>query len=179
MSSLRPSRSLSLACLPGLATAFLTAAMAQQAPIFMPGNVVVTVEGCGVLGGNCAGVANGTGTGAGNSANGGYGDNQAAPLTLFQFKPTGTASASYVNSLVLPQVGSGQNLPLAGEYGSSSEGLLQLSGSGQYLTLGAYGINAATFDASPTTYGAAPSNALAQSGSLTGQSYTRSPAWSR
>jgi hypothetical protein len=35
-----------------------------------------------------------------------------------------------------------------------------------------YGINAATFDASPTTYGAAPSNALAQSGSLTGQSYT-------
>jgi hypothetical protein len=156
----------------------LTLAMpvfAQQTPQFTPGNLVVVVEGCGVHGGTCQAVPNGNGTGAGNSSVGGYGDNQAAPLTLFQFTPIGTSSATYVNSFVLPQTASGANLPVSGEYGSSSEGTLQLSGSGQYLTLMGYGINAATFDANPTAYGAAPSNALAQSGSLTGQSYTPVP----
>jgi hypothetical protein len=143
-----------------------------QTPIFTPGNLVVTVEGCGVYGGTCNSVPNGTGNGTGNSSVGGYGDNQGAPLTLFQFKPTGTSSLSYVNSLVLPQKGFAANLPVSGEYGSSSEGGLQLTGTGQYLTLMGYGIGAATFDAAPATYGAAPSLALAQSGSLTGQSYT-------
>ena len=143
-----------------------------QSPLFTAGNLVVTVEGCGVHGGTCTAVPNGTGTGAGNSSVGGYGDNQAAPLTLFQYTPTGTTSVMFVNSLVLPQTGSGANLPVSGEYGSSSEGTLQLSGTGQYLTIVGYGINAATFDANPTFYGAAPSDALAQSGSLTEQSYT-------
>ena len=83
-----------------------------------------------------------------------------------------------MNSLVLPQTSSGANLPVSGEYGSSSEGTLQLSGLGQYLTIMGYGINAAIFDAAyyPLTsmdpYGALPSGALAQSGSLTGKSYT-------
>ena len=153
----------------------LTTAARAQTPTFSPGNLVVVVEGCGVQGGTCTAVPNGTGTGTGNSSNGGYGDNQAAPLTLFQYAPTGTSSASYVNSLVLPQTASGANLPVSGEYGSSSEGTLQLSTAGQYLTIGLYGINAATFDASPATYGASPSLALAQSGSLTGQSYTPIP----
>ena len=152
-----------------LTSAFCIAAPAQQ---FTPGNLVVAVEGCGINAGTCTGVAHGTGTGTGNSSVGGYGDNQAAPLTLFQFTPIGTTSATYVNSLVLPQTANGANLPIAGEYGSSSEGTLQLSGSGQYLTIGAYGINADIFNANPTQYGAAPSLALAQSGSLTGQSYT-------
>jgi hypothetical protein len=146
--------------------------IAQQSPQFTPGNLVVVVEGCGVYGGTCTAVPNGTGTGAGNSSAGGYGDNQAAALTLFQFAPNGTSAVTYVNSFVLPQTASGANLPVSGEYGSSSEGSLQLSGSGQYLTLAGYGINAATFDANPAQYGAAPSLALAQSGSLTGQSYT-------
>ncbi len=145
------------------------------AQTYTSGNVVVAVEGCGVQGGTCTAVTNGTGTGTLNSSSGGYGDNQAAPLTLFQFKPTGTSSVTYVNSVVLPQTTVGANLPVSGEYGSSSEGTLQLSGTGQYLTLAAYGINAATFDASPATYGASPSLALAQSGSLTGQSYTAVP----
>ena len=168
LSELKSASALSLLPLAALASA----ASAQTTPVFTSGNVVVAVEGCGVQGGSCTAVINGTGTGAGNSSSGGYGDNQAAPLTLFQFKPIGTASVTFVNSLVLPQTPTGANLPIAGEYGSSSEGTLQLSGTGQYLTIGAYGINAATFDASPTTYGAAPSNALAQSGSLTGQAYT-------
>jgi hypothetical protein len=150
-----------------LAPAF---ALAQNTT-FTPGNLVVAVEGCGVYGGTCT-VPNGTGTGAGNSSVGGYGDNQAAPLTLFQFSPVGTGSVAYVNSLVLPQTAVGGNLPVSGEYGSSSEATLQLSGNGQYLAVLGYGINAATFNASPAAYGASPSNALAQSGSLTGQSYT-------
>ncbi len=147
-------------------------AFGQSGTFFTPANIVVAVEGCGVHGGTCTTVPNGTGNGTGNSSVGGYGDNQGAPLTLFQYTPNGTASVAFVNSLVLPQTRSGANLPIAGEYGSSSEGTLQLSGAGQYLTLMGYGINAAVFDASPATYGAAPSLALAQSGSLTGQSYT-------
>ena len=153
-------------------------AQAQNAPVFTPGNLVVVVEGCGVHGGTCTSVTNGTGTGAGNSAAGGYGDNQAAPLTLFQYAVSGTSSATFENSLVLPQAGVNGNFPVSSEYGSSSEGTLQLSGTGQYLTVMGYGMDAPTFDAAyapgftADPYGAAPSGALAQSGSLTGQSYT-------
>jgi hypothetical protein len=157
-----------------LTTALLVSlpAFAQQAPLFTPGNLVVVVEGCGVIGGTCAGVANGTGTGTGNSSLGGYGDNQAAPMTLFQYSPMGTQSAAYVNSVVLPQTASGANFPVSAEYGSSSEGTLQLSGNDYYLAVMGYGVSVADFNANPPAYGAAPSNALAQSGSLTGQSYT-------
>jgi hypothetical protein len=146
-----------------------------QSTFFASGNLIVVVEGCGVYEGTCTAVPNGAGTGSGNSSVGGYGDNQGAPLTLFQYTPNATSSVTYVNSLVLPQTASGANFPVSGEYGSSSEGTLQLSGAGQYLTLMGYGIGAATFDASPDSYGAAPSGALAQSGSLTGQSYTPVP----
>ena len=72
--------------LAGLALGFLPAS-AQQVPHFSPGNLVVLVEGCGVVAGTCTAVPNGTGTGAGNSSKGGYGDNQGAPLTLFQYVP--------------------------------------------------------------------------------------------
>jgi hypothetical protein len=144
--------------------------LAQQTPQFTTGNLVVAVEGCGVNGGTCTGVS------SGNGVNGGYGDNQAAPFTLFQFAPVGTTSAAFVNSLVLPQTASGANFPVSGEYGSSSEGTLQLSGNGLYLTLMGYGVNAAAFDANPTMFGTGPTtNALGQSGSLTGQSYTPVP----
>jgi hypothetical protein len=148
-------------------------AVAQQTPFFTPGNLVVVVSGCGVQGSTCT-ISGGTGDGTGNSTAGGYGDNQGTPLTLFQFAPTGTTSATYVNSLVLPQSASGSNLPVSAEYGSSSEGTLQLSGNGQYLTVMGYGINAATYNANPAAYGtlASKPTALAQSGSLTGQSYT-------
>jgi len=146
-------------------------ALAQN-PYFAPGNLVVAVEGCGNHGGTCTSVPNGSGNGSGNSSVGGYGDNQAAPLTLFQYSLNGTSSANYVNSLVLPADGSAANTPLSGEYGSSSEATVQLSGAGQYLTIMGYGINHDAFNANPFAFGAAPSGALAQSGSLTGQSYT-------
>ena len=163
-----------------LASMVSLSALAHQGPHFFPGNLVVVVEGCGVHRGTCARVPHGTGNGTGNSSAGGYGDNQAAPITLFQYAPTGTAYVTYVNSLMLPQIASAGNFPISGEYGSSSEGTLQLSGDDYYLTVMGYGINAAAFDAayypnpgfSGDRYGAAPSGALAQSGSLTGQSYT-------
>jgi hypothetical protein len=136
-------------------------AFAQSTPFFAAGNLVVSVEGNGVEAGT-----------------GSYGDNQAAPFTLFQFQlnastPT-SAPATYVNSLVFPQTGSGANFPVSGEYGSSSEGTLQLAGTGQYLTTMGYGVSASLFNASPATYGI-PGGELGQSGSLTGQSYTAVP----
>ena len=156
-----------------------TSAWAQSStPVFTAGNVVVLVEGCGVQGGTCTNVPNGSGTGTLNSSAGGYGDNQASPVTLFQYTPAiganGPTSASFVNSVMLPQTGTNANLPLASEYGSSSEGTLQLSGAGQYLTFAEYGINENVYNAAPSaTYGTTTNPpALAQSGSLTGQSYT-------
>ncbi|MFZ0315060.1 MAG: hypothetical protein WAL85_20335, partial [Candidatus Korobacteraceae bacterium] len=150
-------------------------AFAQEGTFFTPGNLVVTVEGCGVYGGTCTNVPNGTGNGTGNSSVGGYGDNQASPLTLFQYAPSGTSSVSFVNSLVLQPTSSAGNVNLASEYGSSSEGTIQLSGGGQYLTILGYGINVGAFNLDPDAYGAAPSGAMAQSGSLTGQSYIPVP----
>lgn len=143
-------------------------AFAQESPSFIPGNLVVIVEERGGSGGTCTAVPNGTG----NSSTGGYGDNQAAPLTLFQHLSSGTASATFVNSLVFPQALLGANLPVSGEYRSSSEGTLQRSGTGQFLTIVGYGINANTFNANPNSFSATPNSALAQSGSLTGQGYT-------
>src|ERR1700678_443734 len=81
----------------------LMCAPAFADPIFVAGNLVVAVEGNGVFG----------------AASGPYTDNQAAPLTLFQYSVTGTASATYVNSLVLPQTNSGSNFAVSSEYGSS------------------------------------------------------------
>ena len=153
---------------------FASGKLPAQQTTFTPGNLVVAVEGCGVYGGTCT-VPNGTGTAAGNSALGGYGDNQASPLTLFQFSPVGTSSVAYVNSLSLPQTVLGANLPVSAEYGSSSEATLQLSGNGQYLTILGYGVSAASFNIDPTRYGAAPSLALGQSQSLTGQTTTAVP----
>ena len=159
-----------------LAAALLMAipAIAQEGPFFTPGNLVVTVQGCGVYAGTCTNIPNGTGNGTGNSSVGGYGDNQAAPLTLFQYVPNGTSSATFLNSLVLQPTSSAGNVNVSGEYGSSSEGTLQLSGAGQYLTVMGYGVNAGGFNANPTEYGI-PGGELGQSGSLTGQSYTPVP----
>jgi len=131
---------------------------------FIGGDLVVSVEGNGVVG----------------ATSGPYTDNQAAPLTLFQYSHTGTSSAAYAGSLVLPQSNSGANSAISGEYGSTSEGTLQLTGNGQYLTIAGYGVNAAAFNANPTAYGTTTNDptkptALGQSGSLTGQSYTPVP----
>jgi hypothetical protein len=123
-----------------------SSAALAQAFNFNPGDIVVSVEGDG-----------------GNT--GSYTDNQAAPFTLMQFAVNGTSSASAAGSLVLPQSSSGANYAFSGEYGSSSEGTLQLTGNGQYLTLMGYGVNATAFNANPSAYGPAGNVALGQSSS--------------
>ncbi len=98
----------------------------------------------------------------------------ASPITLKEFSlGAGGASANPVWSLTLPQIANGANAPISGEYGSASEGLMQLTGNGDFLTLLGYGVNANTFNTAPlSTYGTA---ALGQTTSLTGQPYTTVP----
>jgi autotransporter passenger strand-loop-strand repeat protein len=91
-------------------------------------------------------------------------DNAASPITLVEINPT---TGAIVGEMVLPQTGSGNNDPISGEYGSSSEGTLALAGNGQSLVIAGYGVNATTYNqGGAATYGNA---ALAQSTSLTTQ----------
>jgi PEP-CTERM motif len=146
---------------PLAAVALIAAAHASAGPILEPGNLVIAVEGNGIEG----------------ALSGPYTDNQASPLSLFQFQLNGTtAAATYVNSIVLPQAASGPNFAVSSEYGSSSEATLQRSGNGQYLVIGGYGVNAAAFNANPGSFSTVSSNtALGQSGSVQGQGYTAVP----
>ena len=142
----------------------LLAGQAHALTDFSGADLIVSVEGNGVE----------------DATAGAYTDNQAAPLSLFEFSNIGTTSATYVGSLVLPQTSVGGDYAISGEYGSSSEGILQLTGNGEYLTIMGYGVNAAAFNANPTAYGTlttdpSKSTALGQSGSLTGQGYTAVP----
>jgi hypothetical protein len=128
-------------------------ALPAAATNLIPGNLIVSVEGAGVWGGT-----------------GNYQDNQAAPLTLMQFAHNGTATATYVNSMVLPS-------NISGEYGSSSEGTIQLTADGKHLVMMGYGVKASDFNANPTAYGTlttdpTKSTALGQSGSMTNAGYT-------
>jgi len=132
-------------------------AKAATISFFTPGDIVVSVEG------------NGSGTGV-------YIDNQAAPLSLYEFGLNNTNSVNLAGSMQLPQTASGANSAISGEYGSSSEGALQLSGNGKYLTIMGYGVNANAFNVNPGSFSPISTNtALGQSGSMTGQSYTTVP----
>jgi len=120
---------------------------------FTAGDLIVAVEGNGM---QTPGVT--------------YADGQASPLTLYEYSLTGTSSATLVGGLVLPQAATGTdgnmaaangNFPVSGEYGSSSEATLQLSGNGQYLTIMGYGVNAQTYNSTFDVNGTG--TALAQS----------------
>jgi hypothetical protein len=116
---------------------------------FVPGDLVVSVYGDG-------------------DGSGSYGDNQAAPIVLQQLTTTGLSAGQ----MTLPQTNFAsngvQNYAISGEYGSSSEGTLQLSGDGQSLVIAGYGVNAATFNAGgAAVYGTAALAQSTPSGSLT------------
>ncbi|HEY4988359.1 MAG TPA: hypothetical protein VII09_01055 [Opitutaceae bacterium] len=88
------------------------------AQLFKPGNLVVTAYG--------------------NSGTASL-DGQLTAITLIEFS---TAGGPAVSTFVVPTadgVGGSANLGVVGEYGSSSEGNIQASANGQYLTFGAYG----------------------------------------
>lgn len=118
---------------------------------FTPGDLVISVYGDGNGGGN-------------------YADNGASPITLQEYSINGTSSpATASGSLVLPQsapnqaggtITSGANWDISGEYGSSSEGTLELSGNGAYLTIAGYGVNAASYNANPASYGGAQKSCI-------------------
>jgi hypothetical protein len=126
------------------------AALAADPIVFNPNDIVVAVEG------------DGAGTGA-------YADGQAAPMSLYQYSTVGTSSATQAGALVLPQVSvAGGNYAVSGEYGSSSEATLQLSGNGQYLTIMGYATNANAYNSLYDVAGGG--TALAQSPNITGNS---------
>ena len=108
-----------------------------------------------------------------SSYNGG-GLDTAAPIVLQQFKLNSEGTtATAAGTLTLPQTSSGNNSAISGEYGSASEGILQQSVDGHYLTIMGYGVNAATFNSAATaTYGTA---ALGQTTSLTAANQTGTP----
>ncbi|HTO80278.1 MAG TPA: hypothetical protein VMJ31_10945 [Methylocystis sp.] len=91
----------------------------------------------------------------------------ASPMTLQEFSlGAGGMSATSVGTFTLPQTANGANWAISGEYGSASEGLLQLSGDGHLLTIMGYGVNANAFNTAPlSTYGTA---ALGQTTSVPG-----------
>jgi hypothetical protein len=93
----------------------------------------------------------------------------ASPITLTQLSlGAGGKTAVNTGTLVLPQTATGANAAISGEYGSASEGILQTSVNGQYLTIAGYGVNASTFNAANGTgYG---TSALGQTTSVTGGS---------
>jgi hypothetical protein len=95
----------------------------------------------------------------------------ASPIALQQYNlGAGGTSATLNGTLTLPQTASGGNSAISGEYGSASEGLLQNSANGQYLTMIGYGVNASTFNNAPAgTYG---TSALGQTTSLTAANQT-------
>ncbi len=101
----------------------------------------------------------------------GNGLDTAAPIVLDQFQlGAGGTSATANGTDTLRQNSSGANSAISGEYGSASEGILQDSVDGHFLTIMGYGVNATTFNsASPTTYG---TSALGQTTSLTAANQT-------
>ncbi len=125
---------------------------------FTPGDLVISLSGDG----------DGSGT---------YGDNQATPITLEELTTGGVVAGT----LVLPQTATtnaagARETAISGEYGSSSEGTLELSADGQSLTIAGYGVNAATYNAGESNGNNAYGNAaLAQSTSVPGGTYAAVP----
>jgi hypothetical protein len=175
---------ISVAVLLFLVTGLPGGAFAQQTPVFTPGNLVVAVAGCATVGGQCTNIPYSGDTGHINGPAGGYSDDQGSPWTLFQYSVSGATSATYLNSVQLPQLTSGANYPVSNDYGSLSEGTVQLSGDGRFLTMYGFGLNAATFNGNYLLFcpgSTEPNNAcvpengnpaMAQTGSLIGQTYT-------
>lgn len=119
-------------------SALLTFTVSSQAQLFTPGDLVVSTYG---------------------STSGTLSDGAPTPINLLEFLPTGGPALLTDTLPMTDGVGGSANLGVVGEYGSSSEGNIQLSGNGQYLTIGGYsasaaaaGIGASTNTANGTSY---------------------------
>ena len=132
----------------------LTYNVNTSAAAFAAGNLVISISGDG-------------------DGSGSYGDNQASPMTLEQI----TTSGTIVSQLVMPEtttvVDGVTEYAISSEYGSSSEGTLELSADGQSLVIAGYGVNPQTYnEGGAAVYGNA---AEAQSTSIPGGQYTAVP----
>jgi hypothetical protein len=98
----------------------------------------------------------------------------ASPITLQELQLGASATtATSIGSLTLPQTTSGNNVAISGEYGSASEGILQQSANGEYLTIMGYGVSANGFNTGGASlYG---TTALGQTTSLRGDAYVTVP----
>ena len=65
-------------------------------------------------------------------------DGQTTLITLEEFSPTIATNSSPSMAVVLPSAVAGNNVGITGEYGSSSEGTIQPTADGLYLTIGGY-----------------------------------------
>lgn len=124
-----------------------TTAFAQTSPL-IPGDIVVTIYGK-------------VNTPLANNT---YQDGDPTPISLAQFPMTISAGVDNGTPALLetlPNSGTGANVGIVGEYGSSSEGTILVSGDGLSLALGGYDGNA---DAVGGPYGdSGNGTALAQS----------------
>ena len=106
-----------------LGTLGLLALVAQsRAQLFTSGDLVVSAYG---------------------STTGTLADGAPTPISLLEYAPTGGSSLLTYLLPTTDGVGGSANLGVVGEYGSSSEGNIQLSGDGQYLTIAGYSASAA------------------------------------
>ena len=140
--------SLRSAALAGVALglmAMASPALAQTTFTFNAADIVISVYGQGAAGDTTT-----------------YLDNGASPITLQQLSLSGVSSSGVISSttsataagqLVLPQTAFGSNNAISGEFGSSSEGILQRSANGSYLTIAGYDTNAAAFNANAAGFG--------------------------
>ncbi len=103
------------AFLAALATLTLTAH--SHAQLFTPGTLIVSEYG---------------------STAGTLSDGAPTAISLLEYSPLGGPALLTDTLPTADGVGGNANLGVVGEYGSSSEGNIQLSGNGQYLTIGGY-----------------------------------------
>jgi hypothetical protein len=129
-------------------------AYAQTVPL-LPDGIVVTVYGD----------SNTPETTTSGSATN-YVDGVPTPISLQEFSATISSGVDNTTPLVdesLPDTGTNGNVGIVGEYGSSSEGTIQVSGNGQYLTIGGYDGNVDETGAPAGGYSNANGTAEAQS----------------
>jgi hypothetical protein len=138
-----------------------THAGAQTVPL-LPGDLVVTVYGD-------ANTPETTTTSGGVTSPVNYVDGNPTPISLEEFSTTiatgidNPATTTPLLSESLPDAGTGNNVGIVGEYGSSSEGTIQLSGNGQYLSIGGYDGNVDENGAPNGGYSNTDGTALGQS----------------
>jgi len=67
-----------------------------------------------------------------------HADGQGTLITLAEFSPTIAPNSTPVMAYTIPSAVAGSNVGMVGEYGSSSEGSIQQTPDGLYLTIGGY-----------------------------------------